>query len=128
MPQGASFSRVRTEGGSFLVCNDIYFSILNLCIYCLPTWDGQTVMWGCEWYQPKILIGHFLAVSIPNWYLIVKNCNMAKCSKIVSLCSCSNKWKRYFDRIFHSRHSNIILHVVQYLGSLTNSWLIVSLC
>lgn len=23
----------------------------------LPTWDGHTVMWGWEWYQPTTLMG-----------------------------------------------------------------------
>jgi hypothetical protein len=23
----------------------------------LPTWDGHTVIWGCEWYHPNTLIG-----------------------------------------------------------------------
>lgn len=26
--------------------------IINIGLFYLPTLDGHTVMWGCEWYQP----------------------------------------------------------------------------
>ncbi len=29
---------------------------MYILIIHLPTWDGMTVMWGCEWYQPITLV------------------------------------------------------------------------